>query len=85
MYIAFGGSLTFKKSVRPAEVAKYVPLDRLMLETDAPYLAPTPFRGKRNDSTLMHLTAEKIAELRGISFEELEAATTENAKRFFGI
>lgn len=85
LYISLGGVVTFKNAAKTLEVAKYVPLDRLMLETDAPYLAPTPYRGKRNDSTLMHLTAQKIAELRGISFEELEAATTENAKRFFCI
>ncbi len=85
LYISLGGVVTFKNAAKTLEVAKYVPLDRLMLETDAPYLAPTPYRGKRNDSTLMHLTAEKIAELRGISFEEVAMATTENARRFFGI
>ena len=85
LYISLGGVVTFKNAAKTLEVAKAVPLDRLMLETDAPYLAPTPHRGKRNDSTLMRLTAEKIAELRGISFEEVEKATTENAKRFFGI
>lgn len=85
LYISLGGVVTFKNAAKTIEVAKYVPLDRLMLETDAPYLAPTPHRGKRNDSTLMHLTAEKIAEVKGISFEEVERNTTENANKFFNI
>ena len=85
MYISLGGVVTFKNAAKTVEVAEYVPLNRLMLETDAPYLAPTPYRGKRNDSTLMHLTAERIAEIKGVTFEEVERATTENAKRFFGI
>lgn len=85
MYISLGGVVTFKNAAKTVEVAKYVPLDNLLLETDAPYLAPTPYRGKRNDSTLMHLTAERIAEIKGITFEEVERATTENAKSFFGI
>jgi len=85
MYISLGGVVTFKNGVKTAEVAKTVPLDRLMLETDAPYLSPVPFRGKRNNSILMRYTAEKIAELRGISFEEVENITTKNTKEFFGI
>ena len=83
MYISLGGVVTFKNAAKTVEVAKYVPLDRLMLETDAPYLAPTPYRGKRNDSSLMSFTAEKIAEIKGITFEEVEMATSENANRFF--
>ncbi len=85
LYISLGGVVTFKNAAKTIEATKYVPLDRLMLETDAPYLAPTPYRGKRNDSTLMHLTAEKIAEVKGISFEEVEIATSENARGFFGL
>ncbi|MCD8180739.1 MAG: TatD family hydrolase [Firmicutes bacterium] len=85
MYIAFGGSLTFKKSVRPAEVAKYVPLDRIVIETDSPYLTPEPHRGKRNSSLYIHYVAEKLAQIKGISVEEVENATFENAKRCFGI
>jgi TatD DNase family protein len=85
MYIAFGGSLTFKKAVRPVEVAKYVPLDRIVLETDSPYLAPEPNRGRRNSSLYMHHVAEKLAQIRQLSVEEIEHITTENAKRCFHI
>ena len=80
MYIAFGGSLTFKKSVRPVEVAKYVPLDKIVIETDSPYLTPEPHRGKRNSSLYIHYVAEKLAAVKGISVEEIENATYENAK-----
>ena len=83
MYIAFGGSLTFKNSVRPVEVAKYVPLDRILIETDCPYLTPVPHRGERNSSLYIHYVAEKLAEIKGISAEEIESATYENAKRCF--
>lgn len=85
MYIAFGGTLTFKKSVRPAEVAKYVPLDRIVIETDSPYLTPEPNRGKRNSSLYIHYVAERLAEIKGISVEEAENATFENAKKCFSI
>ncbi len=85
MYIAFGGSLTFKKSVKPKEVAAYVPLDRMVIETDCPYLTPEPHRGKRNSSLYIHYVAEKIAEIKNISVEEVENATYENAKRLFNI
>lgn len=85
MYIAFGGSLTFKKAARPVEVAKYVPLDRIVIETDCPYLTPEPFRGKRNSSLYIRLVAEKIAEIKGISVDEVEKATYENAKKCFRI
>lgn len=85
MYIAFGGSLTFKKSVRPKDVAAYVPLDRIVIETDCPYLTPEPHRGKRNSSLYIHYVAEKIAEIKGISVQEVENATFENAKKLFGI
>lgn len=85
MYIAFGGSLTFKKSVRPVEVAKYVPLDRILIETDSPYLTPEPYRGKRNSSLYIHYVAEKLADIKCISVEEVEKATFENAKKCFNI
>lgn len=85
MYIAFGGSLTFKKSVKPVEVAKYVPLDRILIETDSPYLTPEPHRGKRNSSLYIKYVAEKLAEIKGIAVEEIEHITTENAKRCFKI
>ncbi len=83
MYIAFGGSLTFKKSVRPVEVAKYVPLDRILIETDSPYLTPEPNRGKRNSSLYIHYVAEKLAEIKEMSVEQIEEATWENAKKCF--
>lgn len=85
MYIAFGGSLTFKKSVKPKEVAAYVPLDRIVIETDCPYLTPEPHRGKRNSSLYIHYVAEKLAEIKGISVEAVENATFENAKKLFNI
>lgn len=85
MYIAFGGTLTFKKSVRPVEVAKFVPLDRIVLETDCPYLAPEPVRGRRNSSLFIHYVAERLAQIKGVSVEEVERITCENAKRVFGI
>lgn len=85
MYIAFGGSLTFKKSVKPKEAAAVVPLDRILTETDCPYLTPEPYRGKRNSSLYMYLVAEKLAEIKGVSVEAIENATYENAKRCFKI
>ncbi len=85
MYIAFGGTLTFKNSVRPAEVAKYVPLDRIVIETDCPYLTPEPHRGKRNSSLYIHYVAERLAEIKGVTAEEIENATFENAKKCFKI
>ncbi len=85
LYISLGGTVTFKNANKLLEVAKYVPLDRLMLETDCPYLAPVPFRGKRNSSVYICHTAEKIAELKGISLEEVAFKTYENAKQFYDI
>ena len=83
--LSFNGAVTFKNARKAPEVIGEVPMDRLMIETDAPYLTPVPFRGKRNDSSYVHLVAEKIAQIRGISPEEVEQATWENGKRFFGI
>lgn len=85
MYIAFGGSLTFKKSVKPKEVAAYVPLDRIVIETDCPYLTPEPHRGKRNSSLYIHYVAEMLAQIKGVSVKTIENATFENAKRLFKI
>lgn len=85
MYISLGGPVTFKNARKPQEVAMAVPLDRLLIETDSPYLTPVPFRGKRNEPARVRLVAEKIAELRGISLEELAKQTTENAKTLFRI
>ncbi|WP_243411870.1 TatD family hydrolase [Ruminococcus difficilis] len=85
MSISLGGTVTFKNARVPVEVAAAVPLDRLLLETDAPYLSPVPYRGKRNDSTNIAYTAARIAEIRGLDAQELIDLTTENAKRLYGI
>lgn len=82
-YISLGGPVTFKNAKQPKEVAQHVPLDRLLVETDAPYLSPHPYRGKRNEPARVKLVAKQIAELRGISYEEVCKATTENAERLF--
>jgi TatD DNase family protein len=84
-YISIAGPVTFKNARRPREIAKAIPDDYLLIETDAPYLAPEPFRGKRNEpSYLLHI-AKTIAELRGIRTEDMARITTLNAKRLFGI
>lgn len=85
MYIGLGGAVTFKNAVKPVEVAKYVPSDRLLIETDCPYMTPVPHRGKRNDSSLIPYTAEKIAEIRGVTAQEILDLTAENARRLFNI
>lgn len=84
-YISLGGPVTFKNAKKPKEVAKAVPLDRLLIETDCPYLAPHPYRGKRNEPAYVKLVAEEIAALKGLSFEEVARVTTENAERVFGL
>lgn len=83
MYIGLGGAVTFKNARKPLEVAEYVPLDRLLSETDCPYMAPVPFRGKRNDSTLIPYSAKVIAEVKKITPEEVLEATKNNAERLF--
>lgn len=85
MYIGIGGVVTFKNAKHSLEVAKDIPLDRLLLETDAPYMAPIPFRGNRNDSSLIMYVAETIATLRGITTDELLYQTMINAKKLFRI
>lgn len=85
MYIGLGGAVTFKNARVPVEVAAAVPLDHLLLETDAPYMAPVPYRGKRCDSSMIAKTAERIAEIRQMPVEELLQATQQNASRLFGI
>ncbi|MFJ5445247.1 TatD family hydrolase [Methylobacillus methanolivorans] len=82
-YISFSGIVTFKNAVALKEVAKAVPLDRVLVETDSPYLAPVPFRGKLNQPAYVRYVAEEIAHLRGISYQEVEQATTENFFRLF--
>ena len=80
-YLSFGGIVTFPKALAVQEAAKSTPRDRILIETDAPYLAPVPKRGKRNEPALMVHTARKLAELRGESYEELCNTTTENFRR----
>lgn len=84
-YIALGGVVTFKNAKKVHEVAQAVTLDRLLLETDAPYLAPTPHRGQRNEPAYVRLIAEQIAILKGVPFETIQNATTQNVKNVFGI
>lgn len=84
-YIALGGAVTFKNAKTPKEVAKTVDLDRLLLETDCPYMTPVPYRGKRNEPKLVKFTCQYIADLRQMDALELEKITGENTKRFFGI
>ena len=84
-FISMGGVVTFKNARVPVEVAEAVPVDRLLLETDCPYLAPVPFRGKRNSSEKIAFTAEKIAEIKGMDTQNLIDITTRNAVEFFGI
>ena len=85
MYIGLGGAVTFKNARKPIEVAEYLPIDYLLLETDAPYMTPVPFRGQRCDSAHIAYTAEKIAEVKGMDTQELIDKCNENAKRLFGI
>lgn len=82
-YISFSGIVTFKNALAIKEVAKIVPLDRILVETDSPYLAPIPYRGKINQPSYVKYVAEEIAELRGISFDEVSVATTDNFFRLF--
>ena len=84
-YIGFTGVLTFKNARKAVEVAASIPLDRIVLETDCPYMAPEPFRGKRNDPGKLYRMAEKLAEIRGLPVEEIHAITTENGKRLYRI
>ena len=84
-YIGFTGVLTFKNARKALEVASAIPLERIVLETDCPYMSPEPFRGKRNDPGKLYRMAEKLAELRGMTVEEIHAITTENGKRLYRI
>ncbi|MDD6642914.1 MAG: TatD family hydrolase [Firmicutes bacterium] len=84
-YIGFTGVVTFKNARRAVEAVQALPLERILIETDCPYMAPEPYRGRRNDSRYVPLVAAKIAELKGISPEEAGSITTENAKRLFAI
>ena len=83
--LSFTGNITFANARRAPEVIRCAPMDRIMLETDAPYMAPVPHRGERCDSSLIPLTAATIAQLKGLTVEEVLAVTLENGKRFFDI
>jgi len=83
--ISFGGPVTFKNAKKPKEIVKQIPLERLLIETDCPYLTPEPYRGKRNESGYVRYVAEAIAELRGMEAEELAEVTYQNAIKFFGL
>jgi TatD DNase family protein len=82
-YISFGGPVTFKNAKKPKEVALQVPMDRILVETDAPYLTPHPYRGKRNETSYVKLVAETIAELKNLTFDEVAITTSKNADRLF--
>ena len=84
-YLGFNGPITYKNARRAPEVAAITPLDRMVVETDAPYLTPVPFRGKRNDSRLLSYVIETLAAWKGVTPEEVARVTTENAKRLFQI
>lgn len=84
-YISIPGTVTFKNNKKTVEVAKEIPLEYLLIETDSPYMAPVPNRGKRNDPSMVQFVADKIAQEKGISYEQVCEATKENAKRFFNI
>lgn len=84
-YIGVGGVVTFKNARKAVEVVEAVPVESILLETDCPYMAPTPFRGQRNDSSLISYVAEKIAEIKGLTPQEVCDITNKNAKEFLGI
>ena len=84
-YIGFTGVLTFKNARKAVETAAAIPLDRIVLETDCPYMAPVPFRGKRNDPGYLYLMAEKLAQIRSLPPQEIARITTENGKRLYRI
>lgn len=84
-YIGFTGVLTFKNARKAVEVASSIPLDRIVLETDCPYMAPEPFRGKRNDPGKLFRMAEKLAQIRGLDVEQIHSITLENGKRLYRI
>lgn len=85
MYIGLGGAVTFKNAVKPVEVAKFTPMERILLETDAPYMSPVPMRGKRCTSDLIEYTALKIAEIKGLDYETVVDTACNNTKELFNI
>lgn len=84
-YLGIGGVLTFKNAKKLVEVVEKIPLDKLILETDCPYMAPTPFRGKRNEPIYVEYVARKIAEIKGITYEEVAEATNRNTRKAYGM
>ena len=84
-YLGFDGPVTYKNAKKALEVLEITPLDRILLETDSPYLPPVPFRGERNDSGKLRYIAEKIAEVKGVGVEAIARASSENARRLFGL
>ena len=83
LYISLGGPVTFKNARVPKEIAEKIDINKLLIETDCPYLAPTPFRGKRNESSYVKYVCEEVAKIRGLDVEEVEKITTENSKKLF--
>lgn len=84
-HLSFTGVVTYKNAAKSIEVVQWMPLEMLMAETDSPYLTPVPFRGKRNDSGKVNLVVEKLAEIKGLSYEEMATITYNNAIKFFGL
>ena len=84
-YLGFDGPITYKNARRAAEVVAVTPMDRIVIETDSPYLSPVPHRGKRNDSRNLTFIVEKLSEWKGVGYAEMERATWENGKRLYGI
>ena len=84
-YISFAGPVTFKNAAKLPDVAKYVPADRILVETDSPYLAPVPMRGKRNEPTFVQYTAARVAEIRGEDAQEFAERCLENGLKLFNI
>ena len=84
-YFGIGGVLTFKNAKKLVEVVKNIPLEKLILETDCPYMAPTPFRGKRNEPIYVEYVAKKIAEIKGITYEKVAEATNLNTRKAYNM
>ena len=82
-YLGFDGPVTYKNARKTLEVLEICPLDRILVETDSPYLSPVPMRGKRNDSANLEFIVKKIAEVKNLGYEELAGITTDNARRLF--
>jgi len=83
--LSIAGPITYKNARKAIEVVSEIPMEYLLIETDAPYLTPEPFRGRRNKSPYIEYTARKVAEIKAVSYEDAARATCENAKRFYGI